>query len=88
MQKREALERTFSPIIDATEKSTDIIKKHLQPIETELKTINKREQVAVKKQIWDESEKKGAMDYYSNNVSEGKLDKYFGVYKINDRYDR
>jgi len=86
LQKREALERTFSPIIDATEKSTDIIKKHLQPIETELKTINKREQVAVKKQIWDESEKKGAMDYYSNNVSEGKLDKYFGVYKINDRY--
>ena len=26
LQKREALERTFSPIIDATEKSTDIIK--------------------------------------------------------------
>ena len=60
----------------------------MQSIETKLKTINKREQVAVKKQIWDESEKKGAIDYYTNNVSEGILDKYFGVYKINDRYVR
>ena len=86
LQKRETLERTFNPIIEATEKSTDIIKKHLQPIETELKTINKREQAAVKKHVWNESDRKNAYEYYTNNVPKAKLEPYFTIYKSNDKF--
>ena len=85
LQHRAELEKTFSPITEATKQSTDTLKKHLQPIETELKTINKREQATVKKQTWDESDRKGAFEYYSNNVKKENLDKYFSIHQYDGR---
>ena len=82
LQHRAELEKTFNPIIEATKQSTDALNKNLQPIQSELKIIYKREQAAVKKQTWDESEKKGAFEYYSNNIMKENLDKYFSIHKI------
>ena len=86
LARKTELENTFNPIVEATKKSTKVIAEKLDPLHTELKKINNQTKPAVQKQIWHESMTIGPFDYYSNIFNSKKLDKYFGMKRIDDKY--
>ena len=86
LARKTELEKTFNPIVEATKKSTKVITEKLDPLHTELKKINNQTKPAVKKQIWNESMTTDPFDYYSNISNSSKLDKYFGMKRIDDKF--
>ena len=86
LARKTELEKTFNPIVEATKKSTKVITEKLDPLHTELKKINNQTKPAVKKQIWNESMITDPFDYYSNTYNSSKLDKYFGMKRIDDKF--
>ena len=80
LAKRAELERTFNPIIKATEQSTKAITQSLDPIRDELKTVSEKlpdQAPPRRKRIWDEDTGRTAIDYYLDH--EKNLDKYYGI---------
>ena len=77
------LEKTFNPIIKATEMSTKAITK-------EIKDSNKRSPPATalsvpRKRTWDVSNGLTAIDYYLNKYGKNNLDKYYGIQQDGDK---
>ena len=73
LAKQAELEETFSPIVKATEKSTEAITKQLAPLNSEQPPSRK------KQTTWDERSDQSAIDYYLNSYNKANLDKYFGI---------
>ena len=86
LARKTELENTFNPIVEATKKSTKEITEKLNPLHTELKKINNQTKPMVNKQIWNERMNIGPFDYYSNKFNSTKLDKYFGMKRIDDKF--
>ena len=79
------LERTFNPMIKATEKSTKAITSALIPLRDEIKTVSKSLPVTVsRKRLWDEDSQLTAIDYYLNKYTKKDLDKYYGIQRDDD----
>ena len=72
LAKQAELEQTFSPIVKATEKSTETITKQLVPLH-EKPTPRK------KQTTWDEHSDQPAIEYYLKSYNKSNLDKYFGI---------
>ena len=80
------LERTFKPIVKATEKSTRAITEHLNPIHDELKRVSEKltanallPAIRRRKRTWDDTTGLTAIDYYMNDYNKDQLDKYYGI---------
>ena len=71
LQKNIELEKTFKPIIVATEKSTAAITKELEGL--------KRPTTIQRNRKWDENTASTAIDYYLNEYNKDNLDKYYGI---------
>lgn len=73
LQKDVELEKTFKPIIKATEKSTAAITKELEGLKrpTIIHPSRKRK--------WDGTIATKAIDYYLNTHNKQNLDKYYGI---------
>ena len=75
------LEKTFNPVIKATEMSTKAITK-------EIKNINKTPPATLsipRKRTWDVSNGLTAIDYYLNKYGKKNLDKYYGIQQDGDK---
>ena len=82
LAKQAELERTFNPVVKATQETTRAITEHLNPIHDELKVVaEKLDQaktaVPRRKRIWDDETGSTAIDYYLNH--EKNLDRYYGI---------
>ena len=88
LAKQAELENTFNPIVKATEKSTEIITKQLEPLQDELKTmtekITARPLIARRKRTWDDRTGLTAISYYLNDYNKNELDKYYGIKEDED----
>ena len=72
LTKQAELEQTFSPIVKATEKSTEAITKQLAQTPTPKK----------KQTTWNEHSDQSAIEYYFKSYNKNNLDKYFGIQLI------
>ena len=86
LAKQAELERTFNPIVKATEKTTRAITEHLNPIHDELKTVSEKlnntnalPPVRSRKRTWDYRTGMTALNYYMNDYNKTALDKYYGI---------
>ena len=83
LTRQAELERTFNPIVKATEKSTRAITQTLNPIHDELKTVSEKLRIKPltairrRKRTWDER-KETAINYY-NELNKNEIDKYFSI---------
>ena len=79
LAKRAELERTFNPIVKATQQSTKSIKESLNPIHEELKTVSKnlkKEPPQPRaKRIWSAETGQSPIEFYQDK----NLDKYFAM---------
>ena len=79
LAKKAELERTFNPIVKATEKSTKAITEHLNPIHDELKTVSEnlqKNRSQPRRIIWDASTGVSPVDFYQRDKY---IDKYFSM---------
>ena len=72
LTKQAELEQTFSPIVKATEKSTEAITKQLAPLHETPKPKKKQT-------TWDGHSDLPAIEYYLKSYNKTNLDKYFGI---------
>ena len=82
LARQVVLEKTFNPLIKATEKSTKAITEELQNIN---KPTPPPPPTAVRrKRTWTENYGSNALDYYLNEYNKKDLDKYYGIQSFND----
>ena len=74
------LEKTFNPIIKATEMSTKAITNEIKNIKPPRPTLS-----VPRKRTWDVSNGLTAVDYYLNKYSKTNLDKYYGIQQDGDK---
>ena len=83
LARQVVLEKTFNPLIKATEKSTKAITEELQNINKP--TPPPPPPTAVRrKRTWTENYGSNALDYYLNEYNKKDLDKYYGIQSFND----
>ena len=84
LAKQAELERTFNPVVKATEQSTRSIKESLEPIHEDLKTVSenlKREPAPPPapprlKRIWNVETERSPIEFYRSDKNH---DKYFAI---------
>ena len=74
------LEKTFNPVIKATEMSTKAITKEIKNIRPPRPTLS-----VSRKRTWDVSNGLTAIDYYLNKYGKHNLDKYYGIQQDGDK---
>ena len=74
------LEKTFNPVIKATEMSTKAITKEIKNIKPPRPTLS-----VPRKRIWDVNNGLTAIDYYLNKYGKKNLDKYHGIQREGDK---
>ena len=74
------LEKTFNPVIKATEMSTKAITNEIKNIKPPRPTLS-----VPKKRTWDADDGFTAIDYYLNKYSKHNLDKYYGIQQDGDK---
>ena len=74
------LEKTFNPVIKATEMSTKAITNEIKNIRPPRPTLS-----VPRKRDWDASNGITAVDYYLNKYSKTYLDKYYGIQQDGDK---
>ena len=74
------LEKTFNPVIKATEMSTKAITEEIKNIRPPRPTLS-----VSRKRTWDVSNGLTAIDYYLNKYGKHNLDKYYGIQQDGDK---
>ena len=80
LKRQIELEKTFNPVIKATEMSTKAITKEIKNIRPPRPTLS-----VPRKRTWDVSNGITAVDYYLNKFSKTNLDKYYGIQQDGDK---
>ena len=89
LARTENLKKVFDPVVKSTEKSTTAITNELTPLREEMRNLNENLVAEMgNKQTPDEARayRENMLEYYLYRSDKTKLDKYFGIQEIDDKF--